>query len=120
MRISYFRLFIIINCVTGFKAAILTRVQKTDFTHADTIFRELLKELRLTKKLTQAELAGQLGHPQSYVSKFENGERRLDFVETSFLCDALGVKLENVARMFTRRLLAARRARPRGPVGGGT
>lgn len=31
--------------------------------------------------LTQAEIANRLGRPQSYVSKYENGERRLDVIE---------------------------------------
>lgn len=92
---------------------------KAEFTQADTVFRELLKELRLTQNVTQAQLAKRLGRPQSYVSKFENGDRQLDFVETAFLCDALGVKLENVARIFTRQLTAARRAKRREPAGGG-
>jgi DNA-binding XRE family transcriptional regulator len=118
--ISYFRLFIVVNCVPCFKAAILTRVPKAEFTQADAVFRELLKELRRTQNVTQVQLARRLGRPQSYVSKFENGDRRLDFVETAFLCDALGLKLENVARIFTRRLTAARRAKGRETAGGGT
>jgi transcriptional regulator with XRE-family HTH domain len=31
--------------------------------------------------LTQAQVARMLGRPQSFVSKFESGERRVDFVE---------------------------------------
>lgn len=75
------------------------------------MFRELLKELRRTRNVTQVELARRLGRPQSYVSKFENGERRLDFVETAFVCEALGVNLAKVAERFTRRLNAITRAK---------
>lgn len=92
---------------------------KSGFTQADALFRKLLKELRLTQNVTQVQLARRLGRPQSYVSKFENGERRLDFVETAFLCQALGVKLESVARTFVRRLDASRRTQSRGQIGGG-
>ena len=39
--------------------------------------------------LTQTELAEQLGKPQSYVSKYERGERRLDVVEFLTLASLL-------------------------------
>jgi transcriptional regulator with XRE-family HTH domain len=39
--------------------------------------------------LHQSQVAARLGRPQSFVSKFENGERRLDVVEFLFLCQAL-------------------------------
>lgn len=44
-------------------------------------FRKLLIEYRLKQKATQTELAERLGRPQSFVSKYENGERRLDLIE---------------------------------------
>lgn len=54
-------------------------------------FRVLLREIRKEKELTQVELAEALGQLQSYVSKYESGERRLDVVEFMDLCDALKV-----------------------------
>ena len=36
---------------------------------------------RIIKKLTQGELAERLGKPQSFVSKYENCERRIDVLE---------------------------------------
>ena len=44
-------------------------------------FRTLLIQARKTAGLTQAELAEQLKRPQSFVSKMERGERRLDVIE---------------------------------------
>jgi transcriptional regulator with XRE-family HTH domain len=41
------------------------------------VFVPLLKELRLGKGFTQVQLAARLDVPQSYVSKYETGERRL-------------------------------------------
>jgi transcriptional regulator with XRE-family HTH domain len=41
--------------------------------------------------LTQADLADRLGMTQSWVSKCERGERRLDVVELRAFCDAMGV-----------------------------
>ncbi|MBZ0217394.1 MAG: helix-turn-helix domain-containing protein, partial [Fimbriimonadaceae bacterium] len=41
----------------------------------------LLIEARLASSVTQQQLADELGRPQSFVSKFERGERRIDVVE---------------------------------------
>ena len=41
--------------------------------------------------VTQAELSQRLGKHQSFVSKYENGERRLDIAEIMEVCKALGV-----------------------------
>ena len=41
--------------------------------------------------LTQVELAKRLGRPQSYVSKFERGERRLDVIEFAEVARPLDV-----------------------------
>ena len=42
---------------------------------------ERLKAARVEVGLAQQEVAAQLGKPQSYISKIESGERRLDVVE---------------------------------------
>lgn len=39
--------------------------------------------------ITQLQLSEQLGKPQSYVSKYENGERRLDVVEMLYICEKI-------------------------------
>ncbi len=47
-------------------------------------YREFLERLRSARHkagLTQQEVARQLGKPQSFVSKCESGERRVDVVE---------------------------------------
>lgn len=54
---------------------------------------KLLRQLRLAAGLRQADLAGRLGKPQSFVSKYETGERRLDILEVRSVCHALGVSL---------------------------
>ncbi|WP_242005608.1 helix-turn-helix domain-containing protein [Acetobacter lovaniensis] len=41
--------------------------------------------------MTQAELAAALGKPQSFVAKYENGERRIDVIEFADITSALGV-----------------------------
>ena len=45
------------------------------------LFCELMIEARKQQGLTQAEVAARLGIPQPQVSKYEQGERRLDFTE---------------------------------------
>ncbi|GAA5125640.1 helix-turn-helix transcriptional regulator [Haloechinothrix salitolerans] len=51
----------------------------------------LLAQLRDEAGLTQAQVANQLGVPQSFVSKYESGTRRLDIVELRRIIDVLGV-----------------------------
>lgn len=53
-------------------------------------FRALLAESRKRAGLTQVELAEKLARPQSYVSKYERGERRLDVVEFLEVAKAIG------------------------------
>lgn len=53
--------------------------------------RELLIRERKRAGLSQSALAAKLGKPQSYVSKCEQGERRVDVVELLEIADALGV-----------------------------
>lgn len=52
--------------------------------------REYLRLIRKESGLNQEQLAEKLNKPQSYVSKYETGERRLDFVETIEVCEACG------------------------------
>ncbi len=54
-----------------------------------TRFRELIVQARKDASITQAELSKRLGRPQSFVSKYEGGERRLDVIEFIQVCDAL-------------------------------
>lgn len=56
-------------------------------------YRELLtklKKARTAAKLTQIEVARRLRKPQSFVSKFESGERRLDAVELKAIARLYG------------------------------
>jgi transcriptional regulator with XRE-family HTH domain len=52
--------------------------------------------------LTQTEVAMALGKPQSYVSKYETGERRLDLVELSELCPVLKTSLSQLVSEFEK------------------
>lgn len=62
--------------------------------------RKLLVEARKEVSLTQSELALRLKRPQSFVSKYERGERRLDLVEFRDVADALGIDPIRFLRRF--------------------
>lgn len=44
-----------------------------------------LKRARIEAGMTQAEVAKRIGKPQSYISKCESGERRIDITEVNKL-----------------------------------
>lgn len=54
-----------------------------------------LRNARKAKKLSQKELGNLLNKPQSFVSKVETCERRLDVIEAAKWCIALGIDLED-------------------------
>ncbi len=60
----------------------------------------LLRQLREEAGFRQVEVAERLGRPQSFVSKYEAGERRLDLIELRFVCEALGTTLRELVRRF--------------------
>jgi transcriptional regulator with XRE-family HTH domain len=56
-------------------------VEKSIKSTEHKIIADMLYQLRMAKGLKQLELAMLLDEPQSFVSKYESGERRLDLVE---------------------------------------
>jgi transcriptional regulator with XRE-family HTH domain len=56
-------------------------VTRATFTEKAERFRKLLVAAREESGLTQVQVAERLRKPQSYVSKIERGERRLDIIE---------------------------------------
>jgi transcriptional regulator with XRE-family HTH domain len=54
---------------------------KSQYTRAYKAFRQHIIAARHAAGLTQEQLAKHLGRPQSFVAKYEGGERRLDIVE---------------------------------------
>jgi len=59
-------------------------------------FLSLLREAREHAGLTQADAAYRLGKPQSYISKSESGERRVDVVEAKHFAEIYGVPLSKL------------------------
>ena len=60
----------------------------------------LLRQIRLEAGMRQADVAELLGQPQSFVSKYESGERRLDLLELRQVCKAVGISLAEFVRRF--------------------
>ncbi|AMV32135.1 antitoxin HipB [Pirellula sp. SH-Sr6A] len=70
-----------------------------------------LAAVRERSGITQVMLAEKLGVTQSYVSKFERGERRLDLVQLRHVCKALGVGLVEFVTLFEAELKKSRSRR---------
>ena len=66
------------------------RIHKSVHSAEQQLLRELLVAARDKAGLTQQKLAKRLGKPQSFVAKYEGGERRLDVVEFVVIARAIG------------------------------
>lgn len=64
----------------------------------------MLYQLRMAKGLKQIDLAHLLDEPQSFVSKFESGERRLDLVELRIILEILDTDLVEFTKEIEFRL----------------
>ena len=65
-------------------------MKKALYEQSYATFTSLLKEERKGAGLTQAQLSKKLRRPQSYVSKYERGERRLDVIEFLEIAKVVG------------------------------
>jgi transcriptional regulator with XRE-family HTH domain len=60
----------------------------------------LLRQIRVECGLRQVDIAKLMRKPQSFVSNYESGERRLDLLELHQLCDAVGLPLVEFVQRF--------------------
>lgn len=79
-------------------------MSKSTFTAEYRCFTRLLRATRERAGVTQVDLAKRLKQTQSYVSKVERGERRLDLVQLKWWCTALGTSVAAFVREFERAL----------------
>lgn len=72
-----------------------------------------LRNARKAKNMSQQSLGELLNKPQSFVSKVETCERRLDVIEAAEWCLALGIRLEDALPLSVKKALegAARKGR---------
>ena len=70
------------------------------------ILGEVLVQAREARGLKQAEVAERLGLPASYMSKVENGTRRLDVIEFVRIAEAIGSDPAEIVRQLQHQLAA--------------
>jgi transcriptional regulator with XRE-family HTH domain len=85
-------------------------VPRTIYSREQQSLIALLRQL-LDAELRQIDLARRLRRPQSFVSKYETGERRLDLIELREVCSALGVPILEFAKRFEGSLPKSKRRR---------
>jgi transcriptional regulator with XRE-family HTH domain len=78
------------------------RLPKSLYSDTYSRFLKLLKRARVESGLTQVDLAKRLGRPQSFVSKCESGERRVDVAEFLAFCKAIQIDPVFVVRQLWR------------------
>ena len=80
------------------------RIRKSVHSPEQQLLRELLVAARDRAGLTQQKLARRLGKPQSFVAKYEGGERRLDVVEFVVIAQAIGADPVKIVRALTKKM----------------
>ena len=87
-------------------------MEKSVFTLHYDAFRIKLVALRKSAGLTQRQLAQRVQRPRSFVSRIEQGERRLDVIEFFWVCQACGVDPEKTTAELMREIKAIDKANP--------
>jgi transcriptional regulator with XRE-family HTH domain len=72
--------------------------------HCHHALQQALRTARQTAGLTQMDTAQRLGQPQSYVSKYEAGTRRLDLIELVAVCAVLGIAVQDLVEVVKREI----------------
>src|SRR6266545_52922 len=67
-------------------------------------FLLLLKDIRQKKGIRQVDLAEQLDVPQSFISKYESGDRQLDILELRRICELLGITLNDFVQQLEKNI----------------
>jgi transcriptional regulator with XRE-family HTH domain len=73
-------------------------MRKSIYSRQQAALCAFLKRARKGSGLTQSQMAAKLKKPQSFVAKYELGERRLDFVEVMEILDLLDVEIESLGQ----------------------
>jgi transcriptional regulator with XRE-family HTH domain len=79
------------------------RIRKSVHSPELAAFGELMVAARKRAGLTQQKLAKRIGKPQSFVAKYEGGERRIDIVEFIGITRAIGADPVRLMRALVKR-----------------
>jgi transcriptional regulator with XRE-family HTH domain len=79
------------------------KLNKSVHSAGQAAFRELMIRARKAAGLTQHELANRLRRPQSFVAKYEGGERRVDVVEFIEICKAVEADPNKLLKVLIQR-----------------
>lgn len=77
--------------------------KRSPIEHRDAL-GEVLRVLREEAGLRQSDVAEELDRPQSYVSKYERGEQRLDILELRDVLATLGTDLKEFSIVLETKL----------------
>jgi len=79
-------------------------VKKSLANKKQKVFLELLYQVRTTSGLRQIDLANKLNVNQSFISKIESGERRIDIIELIEICECLEVNILDFVKKLDQKL----------------
>lgn len=79
-------------------------MKKSIYSKRYNALRDALIAARKTARITQQQLADSLEKPQSFVAKYENGERRLDMAEFMTIAEKLGVDPLSILKSLSPKL----------------
>lgn len=77
---------------------------RTTYRPETTLLKGLLRDIREGAGLRQVDVARAIDRPQSFISEYEVGQRRLDLVELREVCVACGTTLRKLTDEYERRL----------------
>ena len=78
------------------------KLDKSVHSDGQSAFSKLMIGARKSARLTQQELAKRLHKSQSFVAKYEGGERRIDVVEFVAVCWAIGADPAKILKALTK------------------